>query len=196
MRVWSRGDESLLDNEVTVIAGEQRSSRYGKEVAVNYALELSGKGHTIALVLGAGVTLAVARALIEEGIDYIVMSTSGLDNPLPPHMAAEGAAAALLMAPEPSGPSTERRRKLAWDCLIERCDQVILVDGRPGDFAEQFACRAIEAGVPLYAVPGPVDEVTSTGPNRLIATGDAQAITNPNMLARGEGSRSRRRSLS
>lgn len=192
MRVYHVGDLDLLAGEVTIIAGENRCSEYGRRTAVEYALELSGKGHTIALVLGAGVALAAGEALAEESLPYIVTLTSGLSHAVPPHMRRVWEKASLVLAPESSGPSTERRRLMAWDLALERCDQVVLVEARPGESTEQFAWRTIGAGVPLYAVPGPVDEPTSTGPNRLIATGDAQAITNPNMLARGTGSRAQR----
>lgn len=192
MRAYHAGDLSLVeDSEVTLIIGENRPGEYGRTQAAEYAQALTDLGHVVMVVLAAGVPLDVADAL--EGRPYVAVLTNGMRRQVPPHMVSARENAALVLAPENGDqPSTERRRLMAWDLSLERCDQVLLIDARPSSHAEQFAWRAIEKGVPLYVVPGPVDQATSRGANRLIATGDAQAITTPNLLARGEGSRATR----
>lgn len=184
-----RGDKSLLDAEITIIAGSRRCSDYGRRMAVEYALALNDGGHVVALSLGAGVTLAAADALARNGAQYILATSHGLLDPSPPHMVDAVAGAALLVSPIRTGSGSAQRLRMGWEYLVDIADQMVLIEGAPTDDAMEFAWLAIESRLPLYAVPGPVSSHHSRGPNNLIATGDAQAISNPNMLARGSRSR-------
>ena len=181
------GANAALDDRAVAIVGTRRASGYGLATATELAAELARAGVAVVSGLALGIDGAAHRGALQAGGRTIAVVPSPLDRIYPPRhralardMVRRGGA---LVTEVPIGASIGRpdfaRRNRVIAGLAEA---TVVVEAPDRSGALLTAAAAIGVGRELYAVPGPIDALTSRGSNRLIADHLAAMVTSAGAL--------------
>lgn len=167
-----RWDEPA-ERKVVAFAGARTPSAYGVAVAGALASELAAAGVTVAGGL-SGVGAVARAAAIEAGGSALCVATPALpgrDADSGGELAAERREDRVAELLE-SGP-TRRWPALATERLLALVADLVLVVQAHDHPSLDLVCAEVARtrGVPVAAVPGPIDVPASRGANRLLATG-------------------------
>jgi DNA processing protein len=160
---------------MVAIVGSRTPTPRGSAVAGELAADLSRAGLTVVSGLARGVdTRAHEGALVSGGRTVAVLGC-GLACVYPPENAGVARdiarCGALVsefpMLAEPLPGSFPRRNRVIAGLSVG----VVVVEAASKSGALITAARGLEQGREVFAVPGPVDDPLSAGPNRLIKAG-------------------------
>lgn len=180
--LFLRGDPSLLDAPIAAVVGSRRATVYGRRTAGRLAAALARAGVVVASGLALGVDAAAHRGALDAGGRTLAVLGAGVDVPHP----ATNAALFDLIAREhllvseflpgmtPAPHHFPRRNRI----LAALSRGVFVVEAARRSGALITARLALEMGLDVVGVPGPVDRATSRGVNRLIQDG-AGCLTDP-----------------
>ncbi len=180
--LYIAGPTAALRERAVAIVGTRSASGYGLSVTTDLAAELAMVGVTVVSGLALGVDGAAHRAAVAAGRPTVAVLPSPLDRVYPPRhrslareIVAKGGA---LVTELPVGhavgrPDFARRNRL----IAGLAEAVVVVEAPDRSGALMTAAAAVGIGRELYAVPGPIDAMSSRGCNRLIADQVAEAIT-------------------
>jgi DNA processing protein len=163
------------------LVGARKASAYGREVAEWFGLELARAGVNVVSGMARGVDAAAHRGALGAGGPTTAVWGSGPDRIYPPEhdQLAAGIAehGALLSEYPPGSPPLahhfpERNRLIAG---LAQAIVVVEADVRSG--ALITARLALDEGRDVLAVPGSVFAPLSAGPNGLLRSGAAPALT-------------------
>lgn len=173
--MFARG-ESLAPGDVRVaIVGTRRPSRVGAEVAADIGTGLAASGVVVVSGGALGTDAIAHRAALDAGGRTVAILGSGIDQDAPRTNAS------LLKRIESQGtvlsefpPGVEampyffphRNRLIA---AMSRA--VVVVEGTRRSGTRTTAAHAVNLGVPIFAVPGPVNGPLAATPNELIRSG-------------------------
>jgi len=181
--LWVRGALALSDavGASVSIVGSRASSAYGDRVATELADGLVGEG--VAVVSGGafGIDAAAHRGALAGGGPTVAFVAGGVDEPYPrthaqllERVAEHGA----VVSEYPPGERPTRYRFLARNRLIAAISQgTVIVEAAVRSGARNTVTWASGCGRPVMAVPGPISNVTSFTPHRLIREGEAVLVT-------------------
>ena len=165
------------------IVGSRKFSHYGREVCDKIVSELAGYPLVIVSGLALGIDTLAHEAALAAGLKTIAVPGSGLDRSvLHPHsnrrladkiVTAGGALLSEFPPTMPAGLHTFPRRNRLMAGLA-KATLIIEAGERSGTLIT--ARLALEYGRDVFAVPGSIFSLNSTGTNRLIKQG-AAAIT-------------------
>lgn len=180
--LWVRGRPlARLVSVAVSIVGSRAATRYGERVAEDLAAGLAEAG--ICVVSGAafGIDAAAHRgSLALEGPTVAVLAC-GVDEAYPRQNASlieQVARQGSLVSEYPPGEHPTRLRFLARNRLIAALSEgTVLVEAAVRSGARNTVTWATGCGRPVMAVPGPVGNVTSFTPHRLIREGEAVLVT-------------------
>jgi len=178
------------------IVGTRRCTGYGRQIASFFSREHTRRGGCIVSGLAFGIDAAAHRGAVEgapaaaggSGSAGIAVLGSGVMNPAP---AANCALAAEVLQARGAliseyGVSTQsrayffpRRNRI----ISALSNAVVIVEAAEKSGSLITARLALEQGREVCAVPGPVDSLTSAGPNKLIKEG-ATVVMRPDDLGR------------
>jgi DNA processing protein len=175
---WGRLTER--DQHALAVVGSRKTSHYGLECAKKISYQLAYAGLTVVSGLARGIdTAAHQGALAAQGRTVAVIGSGLMDLypqenlALAEKIAASGAVVSEYPMTYPPTPQTfpYRNRIVAgWSSGL------LVVESGLKSGALITAGQALEHNRTVYAVPGPIDRSTSSGPNRLIQQG-AKLIT-------------------
>jgi len=157
------------------IVGTRAPTARGPNIARRLAAGLAAAGVTVVSGLARGIDTAAHRGALEAGGTTVAVLGTGLDLVYPPEndaLAAEIADGGALVTEFPlgSGPRASafpRRNRI----ISGLSAGVIVVEAGERSGALITAARALEQGREVFAVPGPIDEEQSRGPNGLLRDG-------------------------
>jgi DNA processing protein len=170
------GDIDLLAGTRVAIVGTRRATRYGIDVANEFARELSLAGVSVLSGLALGIDGAAhAGALAVEGAPPIAVVGSGLDRIYPrAHRALWRAVAerGVVLSEYPLGAPAVAWQFPARNRIIAALsDVVVVVESQSTGGALGTAVEAARRGRTVLAVPGPVTAPSSAGTNQLLFDG-------------------------
>ena len=191
------GPATVFHRRAVAIVGTRRASGYGMSVATEIADDLSRAGVVVVSGLALGVDGAAHRASVAAGAAGIGVLPSPIDRIYPPRHRPLARdllrAGGVLVSEIPTGASVGRPDFARRNRIIAGlAEAVVVVEAPDRSGALLTAAAAITIGRELYAVPGPIDAMSSRGCNRLIADQQATLVTSSTSLlhqiglARGE----------
>lgn len=184
--LYVKGRLTAEDQSAIAIVGSRRSTHYGRNNTRRFASVLAHVGYTIISGLARGIDTEGHEAALEAGGRTIAVLGSGLLRLYPSENAglaeriADGQGAVVsefpLLCPPDKQTFPQRNRIVANWCsglLVAECPR------RSGSLIT--ANMATEAGRPIFAIPGPIDQPNSEGCHDLIRDG-ATLVTQPQQI--------------
>jgi DNA processing protein len=173
--LYVKGRIEPRDQLAIAIVGSRRSTPYGERTAERLAGALARTGFTVVSGLARGVDAAAHRGALKSGGRSIAVLANGLATVYPPEhldlaraLTESGALVSEMpMRQNPlSGLFTQRNRIISGLSL-----GVVVVEATPRSGSLSTARHAVEQNREVFAVPGPVDSLSSRGCHRLIRDG-------------------------
>lgn len=173
--LYIRGTIEPGDQLAVALVGARRSTPYGLRIAEKLAASLARVGITVVSGLARGIDAAAHRGALKAGGRTIAVLANGLGDIYPPEhdgLADEVAGAGAIVSEFPMGQQPiaglfpQRNRIISGLSL-----GVVVVEAAPRSGSLATAHHAMEQNREVFAVPGPVDSLTSRGCHRLIRDG-------------------------
>jgi DNA processing protein len=173
--LYMRGEYSPGDPLAIALVGSRKCTPYGMRIAERLASALARVGITVVSGLARGIDAAAHRGALKGGGRSIAVLANGLAQVYPPEhdeLAADLAKVGVLISEMPmrqgplAGLFPQRNRIISGLCL-----GVVVVEATPRSGSLSTAHHAMEQNREVFAVPGPVDSLSSCGCHRLIRDG-------------------------
>ena len=173
--VYWKGQVAQRDQLAIAIVGSRRCTPYGARIAERLAGALARTGFTIVSGLARGIDAAAHRGAIQAGGRSLAVLANGLASVYPPEhedlacalVESGGLLSEMPMRQVPlSGLFTQRNRLISGLSL-----GVVVVEATPRSGSLSTARHAMEQNREVFAVPGPVDSLSSRGCHGLIRDG-------------------------
>lgn len=182
------GDLAALDHPRVGIVGARRCTHYGREVARDLGRDLSAAGVAVVSGLALGIDGAAHEgALAASCAPPIAVVGSGLDVVYPArhrHLWNAVSSAGCVLSEAPLGAAPEPYRFPARNRIIAALSEVlVVVEARARSGSRHTVDAAIDRGVRVLAVPGPVRSPSSEGTNRLLRDGCGPACDVDDVLS-------------
>ncbi|MEO2031283.1 MAG: DNA-processing protein DprA [Planctomycetaceae bacterium] len=170
-----RGSLSAQDQLAIGIVGSRRCSPYGIRQAGRLAGALVRAGFTVVSGLARGIDAAAHRGALTAGGRTIAVLATGVESIYPPeheelagHITEHGA----LISEFPLDQRPRRGLFPQRNRIISgMCQGVIIIEATRRSGALHTVRHAMEQGREVFAIPGPVDSITSEGCHDLIRDG-------------------------
>ena len=173
--LFARGDPALLSSPSVAIVGTRRCTAAGTATARELGEDLAAAGVGVVSGLALGIDGAAHRGALRGGGPVLGVVATGLDVVYPRRhrdLWADVAVAGVLVSEAPLGTKAERWRFPARNRLIAALSRfVVVVESKRTGGSMLTVDSAVERGVEVGAVPGPVRAPMSAGPNQLLAEG-------------------------
>ena len=180
--LWFRGNPETFANlsKSVGVVGSRVASNYGARVTNRLSQLAISEGAAVVSGGALGIDAIAHRAALAANGVTVAFMAGGLDNLYPAshfELFEQISQCGLLVSELGPGARPTRWRFLQRNRLIAASSQAILVTEagwRSGSI--NTVNHAIELGRPVFAVPGPIDQATSAGSNRLMRDGMAQML--------------------
>ena len=179
--IWYKGDKQAAwglfqgAGRTVTITGARAATGYGEHVTMEIATELAHRDNVTVLTSGSyGIDGMATRATLAAGGKTVAVLASGLDSYYPSgHRAllervSETPGCAVISPFMPGTPLNRSRFLERGNLLASLSRVVVIVEAGPRSGALRVADHAIEIGVAVGAVPGPITSAASTGANSLL----------------------------
>lgn len=188
--LYVRGDVDLVTTAISrravAVVGARASTPYGEEIALRFGRHLADRKRPVVTGAAYGIDGAALRGALGEDGPTIAVLAGGVDVPYPrAHEALieRVAKTGAVVSAYPPGSAPRRERFLERNGLIAALTtDVVVVEAGLRSGSLNAARQAYEQGRYVWAVPGPVTSVASSGCHNLIRTGMARIITDPEAL--------------
>lgn len=186
-KIYCQGNPQILALPKVAIVGSRHPTLYGREVAFRFASELAGQGFLVVSGGAIGVDSIANKSALRAGTSCAVIG-SGLLKPYPPsnrdffNELATSTRGLILSQFEP------HTSALKWNfpnrniTIAKLADFLLVIEAAAKSGSLITAHAALDYGLDVGALPGPVDSPNSVGTNRLIQDG-AFCITTPDDIA-------------
>jgi len=173
--LYLKGTYEPRDELAIALVGSRRCTPYGMRVAERLAAALGRVGITVVSGLARGIDAAAHRGALKVGGRTLAVLANGLESVYPPEhaeLASQVAACGGLVSEMPmrqlplAGLFPQRNRIISGLCL-----GVVVIEATPRSGSLSTAHHAMEQNREVFAVPGPVDSLSSHGCHRLIRDG-------------------------
>jgi len=173
--LYQRGQLLAQDANAVGLVGSRQCTAYGRRVAERLATDLVRAGFTVISGLARGIDGAAHRAALQAGGRTIAVLAGGLSKIYPPEhaeLAQEITAAGALLTE-----ATMRQQPLpdmfpARNRIISGLARgVVIVEAAEKSGALITARHANDQGREVFAVPGPIDSIASSGCLQLLRRG-------------------------
>jgi DNA processing protein len=158
------------------IVGARTADAYGRELAARIATSAARRGVSVISGGAFGIDAAAHEAALASGGHTTVVLGSGLDLPAPAThrglFARVVAAGGAVVTPFACGQAATRwtfPRRNPWIAGLARAVVVVQANTQSGSL--QTARAALAAGIPVFAVPGPLDSPLHSGCHLLVEAG-------------------------
>jgi DNA processing protein len=173
--LYCRGTLEASDRLAIALVGSRRCTPYGLRVAEKLARSLARAGITVVSGLARGIDAAAHRGALKAGGRTLAVVANGLDRTYPPEheeLAAQVAGSGAVLSEMPmrqepiAGLFPQRNRIIAGLSL-----GVVVIEAAPRSGSLLTAQHAMEQNREVFAVPGPVDSLSSRGCHQLLRDG-------------------------
>lgn len=173
--LYVKGRIEPRDHLAIALVGSRHCTPYGARVAERLGGALARVGITVVSGLARGIDAAAHRGALKAGGRTLAILANGLATVYPPEhedLARAVASSGALISEMPmrqsplAGLFTQRNRVISGLCL-----GVVVVEATPRSGSLSTAHHAMEQNREVFAVPGPVDSLSSRGCHRLIRDG-------------------------
>ena len=168
------------------IVGARSCSQYGRQTAIFFAESLAKAGVQIISGLALGIDSAAHTGCLNGGGKTFAVLGCGIDmiypksnNRLSDKMINAGGG--IITEFEPGAPPLAYHFPIRNRIISALSDAVIIIEAKYKSGSLITASYALEQGVQIYAVPGRITDVLSSGTNTLIAQGAIPAVS-PNQI--------------
>ncbi|HET9947299.1 MAG TPA: DNA-processing protein DprA [Longimicrobiales bacterium] len=173
--LFLRGRSELLERPAATVIGSRRATERGRNLAARLAGALARAGMPVASGLALGVDAAAHRGALDAGGDTIAVLGRGADAPYPSahrrlfrRILERGLLVSEFLPGTPALAHNFPRRNRILAALS--CAVVVVEAGeRSGAFIT--VDHALDLGIDVWAVPGPIEHPACVGSNRLLAEG-------------------------
>jgi DNA processing protein len=168
--------EDFMARPRIAVIGSRKVTPYGRLVTQKLTAELAKKGVVIISGLALGVDSIAHASCLQAGGATIAVLPSGLDKIYPSSHGQLGkeivARGGLLVTEYPFNTEPRRENFIARNRIIAGLAEGLLITEAALNSGSLHTARfALELGIPVMAVPGPITSATSEGTNNLIKTG-------------------------
>jgi DNA processing protein len=181
-----RGDPGVLKGPCVALVGARAATAYGREVALRLAGGVAAAGVVVVSGLARGIDAAVHEAALAAGGVTVAVQACGPDRVYPAdhrRLAERIARQGAVISELPPGMPPLRAHFPLRNRLISGLSHVVVVvEARVRSGSLVTARHALDQGVEVMAVPGPITAPTSEGTNRLLRDGAAPALEPDDVL--------------
>ncbi len=167
-----RGDASALRAPAVALVGARAASARGRDTARSLAAGLADLGFVVVSGLARGIDAAAHRGALESGGTSVALQACGPDVIYPPEhrsLDAELVRSGAVVSELPVGAPPLRHHFPLRNRLISALSQaLVVVEARERSGSLISVGHARDQGVPVLAVPGPVDAPVCRGSNALL----------------------------
>lgn len=182
-----RGNPELLHKPSVAIVGARAASVYGRSAARELAREAARAGLVVISGLARGIDAEAHRGALDVGGETIAVLGCGLDRIYPAEhraLSEEILARGALLSELPLGSAPKRLHFPLRNRLISGLSHaVVVVEAREKSGSLITVSHALEQGVDVLVVPGPITSATSAGSNRLLRDGAIPLLDVSDLLA-------------
>jgi DNA processing protein len=173
--LYIRGKIEPADQIAIALVGSRKCTSYGLRIAEKLATSLARVGLTVVSGLARGIDAAAHRGALNGGGRTLAVLANGLSEIYPPEheeLARDVAASGAIISESPmrqgplAGLFPQRNRIISGLSL-----GVVVVEATPRSGSLSTAKHATEQNREVFAVPGPVDSLSSRGCHDLIRDG-------------------------
>lgn len=173
--LFAQGDVNLLQQKIVTIVGSRMATSYSRSVLTKLVPQLVKKGWVIASGLAKGVDVMAHKAALTSEGKTIAVVGNGLNHfyPLSNYHVQEQIIRRGLILSEylPDTPPRPFRFPQRNRILAGIAQKVVVTEAQEKSGSLITANLALQENRDIYAVPGPIDNELSAGPNKLIAAG-------------------------
>ena len=173
--LFAQGDVNLLQQKIVTIVGSRMATSYSRSVLTKLVPHLVKKGWVIASGLAKGVDVMAHKAALTSEGKTIAVVGNGLNHfyPLSNYHVQEQIIRRGLILSEylPDTPPRPCRFPHRNRILAGIAQKVVVTEAQEKSGSLITANLALQENRDIYAVPGPIDNELSAGPNKLIAAG-------------------------
>ena len=189
--LFAAGDLELLRAPAVAFVGTRSPSTYGRAAAIELAGGLARAGYAVVSGMARGIDTEAHQAALAEGGPTVGVLGHGIDSVYPPENRAlfrQVRERGLLLTEFPPGERPKagnfpRRNRLI--AALSRAVVVVEMGLKSG--AQHTVGYALERGLDVMAVPGPIGAPTSAGTNQLIRDGARMVTSAEDILEELEG---------
>ncbi len=178
--LYVQGNLEQKDRLAIAIVGTRRCSYYGRKTADALSYELTNRGFTVVSGMARGIDTASHKAALKAGGRTIAVLGSGLMRIYPREngeLATKISKSAAVISEFPLLTAPERRNFPRRNRIISGLSLgVVVIEAPNRSGALITADFALEQGREVFALPGNIDQPTSSGTLRLIKQG-AKLVT-------------------
>jgi DNA processing protein len=180
------GDVSALSAPAVAVVGSRAATSYGRRVTRSLAGDLARAGLVIVSGMAHGIDAEAHRAALDAGGRTVAVQACGPDRVYPAahrRLACQIAGAGAVVTELPPGARPERAHFPLRNRLISGLARaLVVVEARDRSGSLITVRHALNQGIDVFAVPGPVDAPTSAVPNRLLRDGALPALDASDVL--------------
>jgi DNA processing protein len=187
--LFARGRVELMapSRRAIAVVGSRATTAYGESAGWAFAGSLARAGLPLWSGLALGVDSIAHRACLRHSCPTIAVLAGGLDHVYPPQnrglLESIIDAGGLCLSELPPGQRPGRGHFPRRNRILAQASEAILVvEAGLTSGSLHTANFAAQAGIPVYAVPGPFSSPLSRGCHRLIADGAGIAASPETML--------------
>jgi DNA processing protein len=185
--LFLRGRAELLAGPAVTIVGARRATARAREVSERLGRALAARGIVVVSGLALGVDAAAHTGALSGGGDTVAVMGRGADRAYPRTHArlfrdivGRGLVISEFLPGTPALPHHFPRRNRLLAALGEA---VVVVEAARKSGSLITVEHALDLGLDVYAVPGPIDEPVAAGSNALLADG-ARALVSIDRFVR------------
>lgn len=173
--LFVRGRSELLARRTVTVVGSRRATARSRDVAERLAYGLASAGVCVASGMALGVDGAAHRGALRAGGDTLAVLGRGPDEPYPPshrHLFRDLFTQALVVSEfAPGTPPMPHHFPRRNRILAALAAAVVVVEAGARSGALITVDHALDLGIDVWVVPGPIELAACAGSNRLLAEG-------------------------
>jgi len=175
MTLFVKGNPGALRKEGLAVVGSRAATSYGLKVARDFSAQLASMGVVIVSGLALGIDTAAHTGALTAGGETVAVLGCGLDVPYPranTRLACQIAEAGAVISEYPLATPPDAFRFPARNRIISGLTRGVLVVEAAQRSGSLITARlALEEGREVFAIPGRVDSLKSSGTHRLLQEG-------------------------
>jgi DNA processing protein len=184
--LYVQGSLTTADNWAIAIVGTRKATASGRDMAYQFARDLTHEGVTVISGLATGIDAAAHRGALDAGGRTLAVLPCGIDSVYPPEhqgLAKQIVSQGALLTEFPPGTLAESKNFAPRNRIVSGLSLgVIVIEAPEKSGALLTADSAAEQGRDVFAVPGSPTSPICKGSNRLIQDGAKLIMTIDDVL--------------